>query len=70
MAGLKLLPAKASQPREALRRAYAIWGNHHYSVCGIDRQPGGEQANGQETTDALEPAGRPLPAAGPHSRSQ
>ncbi len=56
--------------KQKLRRAVAIWGNHRYSVCGIDRQPGGEQAYGQETTDALESEGRPLPAAGPYSRSK
>jgi hypothetical protein len=32
----------------------ALWRDHLSSVCGIDRQPGGEQADGQETTNALD----------------
>ncbi len=29
-------------------------------ILGIDRQPGGKQADGQETTNALEPEGAHL----------
>ena len=28
----------------------ALWRDHLDSICGIDRQPGGEQTDGEETT--------------------
>ena len=40
------------------------------TVCGIDHQPGGKQANGEKTTDALESARCPLAAPSSYPRSQ
>jgi hypothetical protein len=53
-----------------LRGAVAPGRDHLNGVCVIDRQPGGEQADGQETTNALKPTGCPSAAAGPYSRAQ
>ena len=53
-----------------------LWGTlpqrraDQYRVCGIDGQLRGQQAHGQETTNALEPAGRAFVVADSDARAQ
>ena len=41
---------------------------HQHRLCRIDGEPGDQQADGEKTTDAMEPARRPSPAADSHAR--
>jgi hypothetical protein len=46
------------------------WGDHLECVRGVRRQPGGEQTDGQEATDALDARGRSPSPTGPHPHAQ
>jgi hypothetical protein len=60
------------QPRlhPQLRRAFSTEGSHLNSLCGIDGQPGDQQAHGQASADAVVPARRPPALAVPHPGAQ